>query len=42
MKYKKIRSAKTFWNKIKLQKGKNTIHTNDTKDEEGNKFHSNK
>lgn len=36
------KDSKTFWNKIKKLKGKDIIHTNYMKDEEGNKYYSDK
>lgn len=36
------KNSKDFWNKIKTLKGKNTTQTNYLKDEEGNKYYSDK
>ncbi len=36
------KDSKQFWNKIKLLKGKTTTHTNYMKDNDGNKYFSDK
>ncbi len=36
------KNSKEFWNKFKILKGKNIIHTNYMKDSEGNKYFTKK